>query len=219
MTNESWMAVQSAPRHEKRVEALLAYRGYRCFLPVVKSVRKWSDRSARIDVPLFPSYLYCKASATAFAPMITTPRVIRLVGAGRLPPAREAPCGRSSRSRSTAARPAPRSATETSFRPECSLAERLRISARGFAPIDASAPAEPIPHCFRQTARRFASKVAVRTHQWTLTYADLDDLFEAATIENLAGALTGQQRPADPGRPLWAAAEPVRTLSVPVTLL
>jgi hypothetical protein len=118
MTNESWIAVQSAPRHEKRVEAPLAYRGYRCFLPVVKSVRKWSDRSARIDVPLFPSYLFCKVSATAFAPMIATPGVIRLVGAGRLPPAREAPCGRSSRSRSTAARPAPRSATETSFRPE-----------------------------------------------------------------------------------------------------
>ena len=102
---------------------------------------------------------------------------------------------------------------------QLALAERLRISTRGFAPIDASAPAESIPHGFRQTARRFASKVAVRTHQWTLTYADLDDLFEAATIENLAGALTGQQRPADPGRPLWAAAEPVRTLSVPATLL
>jgi amino acid adenylation domain-containing protein len=61
---------------------------------------------------------------------------------------------------------------------QLALAERLRISARGFAPIDASAPAESIPHCFRQTARRFASKVAVRTHQWTLTYADLDALSE-----------------------------------------
>jgi len=104
---------------------------------------------------------------------------------------------------------------------QLALAERLRISTRGFAPIDASAPAESIPHGFRQTARRFASKVAVRTHQWTLTYADLDDLFEAATIENLAGALTAllSNVMADPGRPLWAAAEPVRTLSVPATLL
>jgi transcription antitermination factor NusG len=85
MNTPSWIAVQTASRHEKRVQERLLYRGYECFLPLYRSVRKWSDRSARVDVPLFPSYLFCKVSNCAYAPMISTPGVVRLVGIGRTP--------------------------------------------------------------------------------------------------------------------------------------
>jgi transcription antitermination factor NusG len=80
-----WIAIQTAPRHEKRVEARLEYKGYECFLPLYQSVRQWSDRNAKVDLPLFPSYLFCKICPNAHGPMITTPGVVRLVGAGRAP--------------------------------------------------------------------------------------------------------------------------------------
>jgi amino acid adenylation domain-containing protein len=72
------------------------------------------------------------------------------------------------------------------MRRQLALAARLRSSARGLVRIDAGASADSIPHRFRQTAHRFASKVAVRTHRWTLTYADLDALSDRVMWRVLA---------------------------------
>jgi transcriptional antiterminator NusG len=83
--SQSWIAVQTAPRHEKRVQERLAYKGYECFLPTYQSVRKWSDRRTKVEVPLFPSYLFCRIAHNAHGPLITTPGIVRLVGAGRAP--------------------------------------------------------------------------------------------------------------------------------------
>lgn len=55
-----WFAVQTRPRHEKRVSAELLEKGVIAFLPVVSTIRRWSDRRRVVELPLFSQYLFVR---------------------------------------------------------------------------------------------------------------------------------------------------------------
>ncbi len=59
-----WYAVQTRPRHEKKLATELAQKGICTFLPLVSDIRQWSDRRVRIDLPLFSCYLFVNIVAT-----------------------------------------------------------------------------------------------------------------------------------------------------------
>lgn len=80
-----WFAVQVAPQHEQKVSALLQYKGQEQFLPTSKSQRHWSDRTKLLQRPLFPGYLFCRATRSSFAAILNTPGVYRLVCFGGRP--------------------------------------------------------------------------------------------------------------------------------------
>lgn len=80
-----WYALQIKPRFEKVVETQLQYKGYEAFLPVYTSTRKWSDRTKSISLPLFPSYLFCRFDINSRLPILITPGVNSIVGAGKVP--------------------------------------------------------------------------------------------------------------------------------------
>jgi transcription antitermination factor NusG len=56
----SWFAVQTRPRHEKKVSAELQEKGISAFLPLVSSTRQWSDRTRVLEMPLFPQYVFVR---------------------------------------------------------------------------------------------------------------------------------------------------------------
>jgi transcription antitermination factor NusG len=85
-TNALWYAIRVRTGHEQRVSATLSDKGYEEFLPVYRSTRKWSDRSKQLNVALFPGYLFCRLDVQhGLLPIVTTPGIISVVGAGRLP--------------------------------------------------------------------------------------------------------------------------------------
>ncbi len=53
-----WHVLYVKSRHERKVDELLQEAGLETFLPLVKTVRAWSDRKKMIEIPLFPSYLF-----------------------------------------------------------------------------------------------------------------------------------------------------------------
>lgn len=55
-----WHILYVKSRHEIKVDNLLREVGLESFLPLIKTVRVWSDRKKTIDVPLFPSYVFVK---------------------------------------------------------------------------------------------------------------------------------------------------------------
>jgi transcription antitermination factor NusG len=61
---EQWFAVQTRARHEKVVARQACERGITTFLPLVRSVHRWSDRSKAVDLPLFGCYLFVKLAPT-----------------------------------------------------------------------------------------------------------------------------------------------------------
>ena len=76
----SWFAVQTRTTHEKRVASLLAYQEYECFLPLYTCRRCWSDRIKQVQLPLFPSYVFCRFNVHARGPILKTPSVIGIAG-------------------------------------------------------------------------------------------------------------------------------------------
>lgn len=80
-----WFALQLRSHHEKIAAAALRNKGYEEFLPLYSCQRQWSDRVKRIELPLFPGYLFCRFNPQDRLPILTTPGVILIVGFGKTP--------------------------------------------------------------------------------------------------------------------------------------
>jgi transcription antitermination factor NusG len=81
--NWPWFALMVRTGREKPATLHLENGGYECFLPVSKFLRRWSDRMKEIEVPLFPGYLFCRMDPHNRLPVLMTPGVIQIVGAGK----------------------------------------------------------------------------------------------------------------------------------------
>jgi transcription antitermination factor NusG len=80
-----WYAIYTSANHEKKVAAQLVRLGVEHFLPTYESVRQWSDRRVRLQLPLFPGYLFAHTALRDRLPILQTPGVVRLVGTGAHP--------------------------------------------------------------------------------------------------------------------------------------
>lgn len=58
--NFAWYALQTRPRHEKRVHAELQENSIHTFLPLLSERHSWSDRRHTVQVPLFPGYVFAR---------------------------------------------------------------------------------------------------------------------------------------------------------------
>jgi transcription antitermination factor NusG len=80
-----WFAILARTGRERNATSLLENTGYECYLPVSKSVRRWSDRVKETEIPLFPGYFFCRMNPHNRLPVLTTPGVIQIVGVGKTP--------------------------------------------------------------------------------------------------------------------------------------
>ena len=78
-----WFAVQTRPRHEKRVSLGLREKGLHNFLPVRQERRQWSDRQKWIELPLFSQYVFVQIAEDAELRtcVLRTSGVVRFAGA------------------------------------------------------------------------------------------------------------------------------------------
>jgi transcription antitermination factor NusG len=83
--NLSWYALQIRSKLGSLASATLCGKGYEAYLPLYRSGRRWSDRVKQLDLPLFPGYLFCRFDVLDRLPILTTPGVISVVGAGKTP--------------------------------------------------------------------------------------------------------------------------------------
>jgi transcription antitermination factor NusG len=83
--DQRWYAVQTCANHEKRVAQQLSQREVEAYLPQYASVRKWKDRRVRLDLPLFPGYVFVHLTLRDRLQLLQTPSVVRLVGFGGHP--------------------------------------------------------------------------------------------------------------------------------------
>jgi hypothetical protein len=57
-----WYAIRTRSRHEKVAARELDARGITVFLPLLTSVRQWSDRRTEVELPLFPGYAFVRVA-------------------------------------------------------------------------------------------------------------------------------------------------------------
>jgi transcription antitermination factor NusG len=80
-----WYAVYTSANHEKKAAGEISRRGVESFLPLYKTVRRWSDRRVQIERPLFPGYVFVHLALQDRLKVLRVPGVVRLVGFGALP--------------------------------------------------------------------------------------------------------------------------------------
>jgi transcription antitermination factor NusG len=80
-----WYAVHVRCNQEWNVERGLSCRGISHFLPCYESVRQWKDRRIKLQMPLFPGYLFVRIPLRDRLVVVTVPNVVSLVGSGNNP--------------------------------------------------------------------------------------------------------------------------------------
>src|SRR5258706_3361420 len=81
----SWYAAYTSANHEKRVAEHLGVRLVEHFVPLYESMRRWKDRKVRLQLPLFPGYVFVRLARSERLRVLQVPGVARLVGFNGLP--------------------------------------------------------------------------------------------------------------------------------------
>ena len=82
-----WYAAYTCAKHEKRVASQLCERGVDHFLPCYDAVHRWKDRQVRLQLPLFPGYVFVRLLLRDRLRVLQAAGVVRLVGFGEQPAA------------------------------------------------------------------------------------------------------------------------------------
>jgi transcription antitermination factor NusG len=75
-----WYAAYTCANHEKRVAEQLDRRSVDHFLPLYETTHRWKDRRVRLQLPLFPSYVFVRLALRDRLQVLEIPSIVRLVG-------------------------------------------------------------------------------------------------------------------------------------------
>jgi transcription antitermination factor NusG len=81
-SERKWYAAYTSAHHEKRVVEQLERRSVENYLPLYDSVRRWKDRRVRLQMSLFPGYVFVRISSRDRLKVQQVPGVAHLVGFG-----------------------------------------------------------------------------------------------------------------------------------------
>jgi transcriptional antiterminator RfaH len=75
----NWFAIYTLPRAEKKVHTELVKKGISVYLPLLRTLRQWSDRKKWVEEPLFRSYLFVNISRDQYFDVLNTAGVVRYI--------------------------------------------------------------------------------------------------------------------------------------------
>ena len=75
----NWYAVYTRPRFEKQVLKGLVDQGIEGYLPLIKTMRQWSDRKKMVEVPLFSSYVFVHINRSSYDQVLQTHGVVKYI--------------------------------------------------------------------------------------------------------------------------------------------
>lgn len=75
----NWFAVYTLPRSEKKACAELLKKGIDAYLPLLRTLRQWSDRKKWVEEPLFRSYLFVNIPQSQYFDVLNTNGVVRYI--------------------------------------------------------------------------------------------------------------------------------------------
>jgi transcriptional antiterminator RfaH len=58
----NWYILKTKSNHEKKVFNQLVDKGFLAFLPLYETIRIWSDRKKKVEIPLIPTYVFVKCA-------------------------------------------------------------------------------------------------------------------------------------------------------------
>lgn len=73
---EKWYVFYTKSRAEKKALVELTLQGYKVFVPIVKTIKQWSDRKKKVMEPLLPGYIFIKLQASAIKDVLKHPLIV-----------------------------------------------------------------------------------------------------------------------------------------------
>jgi len=74
-----WHVIYTHPRAEKRVYARLLEEEVETYMPLYTTIRQWSDRKKKVELPLFNSYVFVKVNEAERLKVLQVEGVSRFV--------------------------------------------------------------------------------------------------------------------------------------------
>ena len=79
LLTSQWFAVYTRSRMEKKVVSEMDKREIKCFLPMRKVLRQWSDRKKWVEVPLFNSYVFVNITQKEYDSVLQIMGIVRFI--------------------------------------------------------------------------------------------------------------------------------------------
>lgn len=80
-----WYAFYTFPRAEKKVSEKLEKHGIEHYLPLMKTLKQWSDRKKMVVEPVFKSYIFIKVLAADIKKVLPIDGVLKVISFGNIP--------------------------------------------------------------------------------------------------------------------------------------
>lgn len=74
-----WYAIYTRPCHEKEVYRRLQELVIPAYLPLITTIRQWSDRKKKVNIPLFSCYIFVHITKQDYYRVLNIPGVVRYV--------------------------------------------------------------------------------------------------------------------------------------------
>lgn len=79
MSKKNWHAIYTRSRTEKKVTEHMQKRGYQVYLPLVKTLKQWSDRKKKVEIPLIAGYVFVCVNEEEYYKILETPGTVNYV--------------------------------------------------------------------------------------------------------------------------------------------
>jgi len=76
---QNWYIAYTLPRHEKAIAQRLGVDKIPCYVPLYSETRTWKERKVKLELPLFPCYVFVRMFIEKKARLLSAPGVIRLL--------------------------------------------------------------------------------------------------------------------------------------------
>lgn len=80
---KEWFVFYVRYNHEKKIHEQLLASGFTSYLPVLKTIRQWSDRKKLVIEPLFPCYIFVSCELNEVYSVLQISGVVGLVMNGK----------------------------------------------------------------------------------------------------------------------------------------
>lgn len=74
-----WHVLYTKPRSEKKVIERLSEWGHTVYCPLIKTVKQWSDRKKKVQLPMFPSYIFAYTDEKERSVLLQDPGVLNFI--------------------------------------------------------------------------------------------------------------------------------------------
>jgi transcriptional antiterminator RfaH len=77
--DKQWYAAYTHSRAEKKVARELAKQGIEHYLPLIKTLKQWTDRKKKVEEPLIRSYIFVRIAEIKYLDVLHTSGVMNIV--------------------------------------------------------------------------------------------------------------------------------------------